>query len=55
MWPERVRSALQFVPGVICAHADMPSRTATVACATSCDRAALLAALEKRGYGGMIR
>jgi len=50
-----VRSALRFLPGVECAHADLVSRTATVGCAGRCDHAALLAALEKHGITGVIR
>jgi hypothetical protein len=50
-----VRSALRNVPGVECAHADRAAQTATVECRTSCDRAALLAALRGKGIGGVIR
>lgn len=54
MWPERVQLALRFVPGVVCAHTDMPHRTATVGCKSSCDHEALLEALRERGYDGEI-
>lgn len=54
MWPQRVQLALRFVPGVLCAHTDMPNQTATVGCKRSCDPEALLEALRKRGYDGEI-
>ena len=31
------------------------AKTATVTCAGSCDRQALIAALEQRGYGGKVQ
>jgi len=40
---------------VECAHVDFESRTATVGCRGDCDRQALLAALQKKGYGAVIR
>jgi hypothetical protein len=50
-----VRSALRFVDGVECAHADLETRTATVECVESCDREALLAALRTKGIEGVLR
>jgi copper chaperone CopZ len=34
---------------------DFDEKTATVTCTGSCDRQALIAALEQRGYGGKVQ
>ena len=53
--PPKVRAALESVPGVEGAEVDYDTRIATVRCASSCDRAALVAALQKQGFGGAPR
>ena len=49
--PPRVQAALESVPGVEQAEVDYDTRTATVHCSGGCDRAALVAALQKQGFG----
>ena len=52
--PPRVEAALASVPGVESATVDYEHRTATVVAAADVDRHALVAALEKQGFGGSI-
>ena len=54
-WPRRVQGALRSIPGVRCAHVDLDAALATVYCTPGCDRAALIDALELRGYAGTVR
>jgi len=49
--PPRVQAALESVPGVEQAEVDYDTRTATVHCSVGCDRGALVAALQKQGFG----
>jgi copper chaperone CopZ len=50
-----VQAALSSVAGVDSASVDFESKSATVVCSGACDRAALIAALEKQGFGGTVR
>jgi len=48
-----VQAALSSVPGVESATVAYEERRATVVC-RGCDRAALVAALRKQGFGGSL-
>jgi len=47
-----VQAALASVDGVENVEVDYDAKTAKVTCTTGCDEAELVAALEKKGYGG---
>ena len=53
--PPRVESALESVGGVESATVDYDARTATVLVQGEVDVAALISALQKQGFGGMVR
>ena len=52
--PARVRAALASVAGVESAQVDYERRTATVVGRGALDPVALIAALEKQGFGGAV-
>jgi Cu+-exporting ATPase len=53
--PPRVEAALESVPGVATATVDYDARTATVVAAREVEPGALISALQKQGFGGMLR
>ncbi len=53
--PPRVQSALASVPGVEKVDVDFDAKTATIQCEGACDPKLLAAALEKSGFGGIVR
>ena len=53
--PPRVEAALESVGGVESATVDYDARTATVVGQGALDTAALISALQKQGFGGMVR
>ena len=53
--PPRVESALESVTGVESAVVDYDARSATVVVHGPIDTAALISALQKQGFGGMVR
>lgn len=53
--PPRVESALESVGGVESATVDYDARTATVVVQGAVDTGALISALQKQGFGGMVR
>lgn len=53
--PPRVEAALESVAGVQEATVDYDSRTATVLVAGAVEPGALISALQKQGFGGMVR
>jgi copper chaperone CopZ len=50
-----VQAALSSVPGVESAQVDFEHKTAVVVCSKGCDSKALVAALEKQGFGGTLK
>jgi len=53
--PPRVEAALESVAGVDSATVDYDARTATVVVQGEIDPGALISALQKQGFGGMVR
>jgi len=53
--PPRVEAALESVAGVQDATVDYDTRTVTVRVAGPVDPGALISALQKQGFGGMVR
>lgn len=53
--PPRVEAALESVAGVASATVDYDTRTATVVLADEVEPAALISALQKQGFGGLVR
>jgi len=53
--PPRVEAALESVVGVQEATVDYDTRTATVLVAGEVEPGALIAALQRQGFGGMVR
>lgn len=50
-----MQAALASVQGVEKVTVDYAGKTATVSCKTGCDAPALIAALQKKGYGGSVK
>jgi copper chaperone CopZ len=53
--PPRVEAALESVAGVQSATVDYDARTATVLVSGELATGALISALQKQGFGGMVR
>jgi copper chaperone CopZ len=50
-----VQAALRSVSGVESAKVDFDDKTVTVTCKGHCDSAAMIAALQKNGFGGSVK